>query len=133
MHVVGLGAHRPGLTHVEQALAEVPEDALAEIPEDAPRVVFMHNPASFPQMPAASAPLAVAGHHHCGQIAVPGLPAWSWLELRGNERVVTDGFAPQGYGADGNRLYVTRGIGFSVVPARIATPPQAVFFDLRAP
>ena len=93
----------------------------------------MHNPASFPTLPAASAPLAVAGHTHCGQIAIPGFPMWSWLELRSNERVVTDGFSPPGYGADGNRLYVTCGIGFSVVPARISAPPQVVFFTLRAP
>ncbi len=122
LYVVGLGPHRPGLAR--------PEQALADVPPDAPRLVLMHNPRSFPQMPAGTAPLAVAGHTHCGQIAIPGTPAWSYLELRAEERVVVDGFAPETYGARGNQLFVTCGIGFSLVPIRINARPQVVFFEL---
>lgn len=46
------------------------------------------------------------------------------------EAFVADGFAPEGYGAPGNRLFETCGIGFSVVPVRINAPPQLVFFEL---
>ncbi|MEY9212364.1 metallophosphoesterase [Thermobifida halotolerans] len=123
LYVVGLGPARLDRTDVEAALAAVPDDA--------PRVVLMHNPTSFPRLPADSAPLAVAGHTHCGQVAIPFTPVWSYLELTSEERVVTDGWAPSGYGASGNRLYVNCGIGFSLVPMRIAAPPQVVFFDLR--
>ena len=100
------------------------------MPDGAPRVVLMHNPASFPSLPPESAPLALAGHTHCGQIAIPGLPRWSWLELTAREQVVTDGFAPEGYGAPGNRLFVTCGIGFSIIPVRINAAPQVAFFEL---
>lgn len=125
LYVVGIGSHRAG--HSD------PGKALTEVPDGAPRVVVMHNPASFPTLPPAAAPLAVAGHTHCGQIALPGTPAWSYLDLRVEERLVVDGFAPPGYGAEGNRLFVTCGIGFSRVPIRINAAPQVVFFELATP
>ncbi|MDN5747053.1 MAG: metallophosphoesterase [Pseudonocardia sp.] len=125
LHVVGIGALRAGLADVDAALAQVPDGA--------PRVVLMHNPAVFPTLPANSAPLAVAGHTHCGQIVIPGLPAWSYLELTAAERVVTDGFADvPTYGAAGNRLYVNCGVGFSLVPMRIGAPPEVTFVELSA-
>ncbi|MGY1839264.1 MULTISPECIES: metallophosphoesterase [unclassified Modestobacter] len=125
LHVVGVGPVRPGLVDVDQALRGLPETA--------PRVVLMHNPAAFPEMPADSAPLTVAGHTHCGQIALPGLPNWSYLGLTEEEEVVVDGWAPEGHGAPGNALFVTCGIGFSAVPVRINAPPQVVFFELTPP
>lgn len=125
LHVVGLAATRPGLTDVDQALAAVPDEA--------PRVVVMHNPTAFPDLPPHSAPVAVAGHTHCGQIALPALPRWSYLGLTSEEEIVADGWAPTDYGSAGNKLYVTCGIGFSLVPVRINAPPQLVYFTLQAP
>lgn len=93
----------------------------------------MHNPASFPAVAAHQAPLAVAGHTHCGQLAVPATPTWPRLELRSDERIAVEDFAPDGYGAAGNRLFVTCGSGFSRVPMRISAPPQLVTFELHAP
>ena len=122
LHVVGIGAHRPGESR--------PDEAFDQVPDGAPRLVMMHNPASYPEIEAGRAPLAVAGHTHCGQIALPGTPAWSYLQLRADERVVVDGFAPVEYGAEGNRLFVTCGIGFSLVPMRIWAPPQLAVFEL---
>ena len=124
LHVVGIGAHRPGESR--------PDEAFDQVPPDAPRVVMMHNPASYPEIDQGRAPLAVAGHTHCGQIALPGTPAWSYLQLRADERIVVDGFAPVEYGAAGNRLFVTCGVGFSLVPMRISAPPQLAVFELVA-
>lgn len=124
LHLVGLAATRPGLTDVDAAL-----DGLAD---DAPRLVMVHNPASYPDLPAGSAPVTVAGHTHCGQIAVPGMPEWSYLALLQEGEVVADGFAPADYGAPGNSLFVTCGIGFSVVPLRINAPPQLLVVTLAA-
>lgn len=45
--------------------------------------------------------------------------------------MVADGFAPEDFGAEGNTLFVTCGIGFSNLPMRISAPPQLVFFDLQ--
>ena len=123
LHVVGIGPSRPGLADVDAALADVPDGA--------PRVVLAHNPTVFPELPAGSAPLTVSGHTHCGQIAIPGLPRWSYIELTEQEEVVTDGWAPEDHGAEGNRLFVTCGIGFSVIPVRVNAPPQVAFFELQ--
>lgn len=123
LHIVGIGLAYKGLADVEKALSAVPDGA--------PRLVMMHNPTTFPALPEASAPLAVAGHTHCGQITVPGNPQWSWLAWTTNETMVADGFAPEGFGAPGNDLFVTCGIGFSNLPMRIGAPPQLVFFDLQ--
>ncbi|WP_278314680.1 metallophosphoesterase [Lolliginicoccus levis] len=123
-YVVGVGPKVPG-----QADAEL---ALEGVPENAPRMVLMHNPTTFRSLPAGSAPLAVAGHTHCGQIAIPGLTQWSYLDLTAEEKIVADGFAPHDYGAAGNQLFVTCGIGFSVVPMRINAAPQIAFFEFVA-
>ncbi|WP_345216687.1 metallophosphoesterase [Georgenia halophila] len=122
LYAVGLAATRPGRTDAAAALSGVPADA--------PRVVMMHNPTAFARLPAHSAPLAVAGHTHCGQIVLPGAPRWSYVGLTEDEEVVADGFAPPGHGAEGNSMFVTCGIGFSLLPVRINAPPQLVFFEL---
>lgn len=122
LYVVGLGPARPGMVDVSTALQQVPDEAA--------RVVLMHNPTSFPEMPAGTAPIALAGHTHCGQVALPGTPRWSYLGLTDEEALVADGFAPDSYGQQGNRLFVTCGIGFSLVPMRINAPPQVVFVEL---
>ena len=124
LHVVGIGPARPGL--------DDPEAALTDLPESAPRVVMMHNPRTYTQLPAGSAPLSVAGHTHCGQIALPGTQDWSWMQMTKEERVVAGGFAPPEHGEAGNQMFVTCGIGFSLIPVRIAAPPQIVFFDLTS-
>jgi len=125
LYVVGLGPTRPDLVDVDAALDGVPDTAA--------RITMLHNPTSFPRLPAGSAPLALAGHTHCGQIALPGTQRWSYLGLNEEEEVVADGYAPADYGADGNELFVTCGIGFSLVPVRINAPPQLVLVELARP
>lgn len=123
LHLVGIGPLRPGRDDVDAALDGIPADAA--------RIVLVHNPLTFPALPAGSAPLTLAGHTHCGQIALPFSEHWSWLEVTAQEKIVADDWAEEGYGAPGNRLFVTCGLGFSVVPVRINAPPQVVFFDLQ--
>jgi len=125
LYVVGLGPTRPDLVDVDAALDGVPDTAA--------RITMLHNPTSFPRLPGGSAPLALAGHTHCGQIALPGTQRWSYLGLNEEEEVVADGYAPADYGADGNELFVTCGIGFSLVPVRINAPPQLVLVELARP
>ena len=116
LHLVGVGAHRPG--------RDRPEAAVDQVPDGASRLVLMHNPASFPPLPAGTAPLAVAGHTHGGQVRVPFTPGWSWLTVvRGQEAV--DGWI-EDYGEAGNR-----GVGMSLVPIRINCPPELTLFTLR--
>lgn len=123
LYVVGIGPAVPGLVDVDAALADVPDDA--------PRVVLMHNPTVFDQLPAGTAPLALAGHTHCGQVTLPGTPQWAYIALTEEEKIVAEGWAPDDHGASGNRMFVTCGIGFSLAPIRINAPPEVAFFELR--
>lgn len=122
LHIAGIGAARPD--------AARPDAAVDGIPDDEARIVMMHNPASFEGLPADSAPLAVAGHTHGGQIRLPFLPEWSYLGLVEDHPVRTDGWI-DGYGAPGNELFVNRGIGMSLIPARLNCSPAITVFELR--
>jgi hypothetical protein len=123
LYLAGVGSH--------YAERDDPAAAVAGIPPGAPRLVMMHNPTSFETLPAHSAPLAVAGHTHGGQIRLPFSPQWSWLTFTEDDDVHVDGWVEENYGAAGNRLYVTRGVGMSVIPLRINCPPEITFFTLR--
>ena len=120
-----LGAVGPVYPNLAEPLA-----TLDGMPGAAPRIVLMHNPESFAELPADSAPVALAGHTHGGQIRLPLLPFWSWLEIVRPGEVHSDGWITSDYGAPGNRLYVNRGIGFSLVPIRIYCAPELTWLRL---
>jgi predicted MPP superfamily phosphohydrolase len=124
LYIVGIGSHYLG--------ADRPDDALSAVPASAARVVFMHHPDSYEMIPAGVAPLAVAGHTHGGQLALPFTPQWSWMAFTKEDEVHADGWVEEGYGAPGNRLYVNRGVGFSVVPIRIGAAPELTVFTLTS-
>ena len=121
LYLVGVGAHIPR--------EDDPQAALAGLPQDAARLAVMHHPESFKAFPAGSAPLAVAGHTHGGQFRIPFTPSWTWMSYTRQDEVHADGWV-QDYGAAGNRLYVNRGIGFSVLPLRLNCPPELTLFTL---
>ena len=123
LHLVGIGSHWAGM--------DDPAKAVAELPDEAPRLVMMHHPDSFAGLPALAAPFAVAGHTHGGQVSLPFTPRWTWLTYVKADRIHADGWITRRYGADGNRLYVNRGIGFSVLPLRIHCQPELTMFTLR--
>ena len=104
--------------------------ALAQLPPGAPRLVLMHNPDTFESLPPATAPLAMAGHTHGGQIRTPGLVLRRLLGRFNPERPELSGWIHD-YGQPGNRLYVNRGIGFSLLPIRFNAPPEITLFTLR--
>jgi predicted MPP superfamily phosphohydrolase len=104
---------------------------LAKVPATAARIVFMHDPDSYAQIPPNEAPLAVAGHTHGMQIGIPFLSDWMWRNLFSDEGSGVAGWIDH-YGQPGNRLYVTRGIGFSAVPGRINAFPELTVFTLTA-
>lgn len=124
LHVVGVGSH-----YMEQ---DDPATALGAVPPGAARIAIMHHPHSFPRFPAGTAPLAVAGHTHGGQVRLPFTPQWSWLTFVAEEDIHADGWVESGYGEEGNRLYVTRGLGMSILPMRVNCPPEVTFFTLTA-
>jgi uncharacterized protein len=69
LYIVGVGSHF--------ADNDCSEAALAQVPPETPRIVFIHNPASFAEIPAGAAPLALAAHTHGGQVRLPFMPEGS--------------------------------------------------------
>lgn len=122
LYVAGVGSEWVGRSRPGQALAGVPADAAT--------LVLMHNPVAFRELPAGTG-LALAAHTHGGQVRIPLLPSESWLDIARPREVVADGWAEEGIGEEGNRLYVTRGLGFSAVPVRIFCRPELTLLTLR--
>lgn len=122
LYLVGLGSRYAGQADVKAALSRLPKNA--------PRIIFTHNPDSFPEFGAHTAPLVLAGHTHGGQIRVPFTENWSWMALISEEQVHADGWI-NGFGQAGNRLYVNRGIGFSSFPVRINCRPELTLITLH--
>lgn len=100
--------------------------ALAAVPQGAPVILAMHEPDRFAQAPDSAA-LTVAGHTHCGQVKLPlvGRPV---LPGPGSRR-----WPCHLYNQGGRQLYVTGGVGTSILPVRLGAPPEIVILTLRAP
>ncbi|HEX7948063.1 MAG TPA: hypothetical protein VF495_25585, partial [Phenylobacterium sp.] len=98
--------------------------ALANVPADAPVIMLTHAPDPWPQVPERVA-LTLAGHSHCGQVRLPvlGRPI---TPSPGSRRW------PCGrYDEGGRILYVTGGVGTSILPVRFGVPPEIVIVTLR--
>jgi uncharacterized protein len=125
LYLVGVGEKWAKNDHIDVAFSHVPADA--------PRVVFMHDPDSFAKIPAGQAPFAVAAHTHGMQIGIPRLSDYLWRHYFSDEHLGVEGWQ-RDKGQPGNTMYITRGIGFSVVPARLHAFPEITVFTLeRAP
>jgi predicted MPP superfamily phosphohydrolase len=99
--------------------------ALSFVTDDAPVLAFTHNPDVFPDMPARFS-VVFAGHTHGGQVRLPLLGA----------PIVPSEFG-QRYAAgavleDGRLLFVTSGVGTSILPVRLGVPPEVALLTLVA-
>jgi uncharacterized protein len=100
-----------------------PDPALESVPNGAYTIAVFHAPAYFDRI-AARVPLVLAGHTHGGQIRIPFVPPF-WLP-RGSGRFLA------GLYTEGNsHVYVTRGIGTSVVRARFLCRPELSILTLE--
>lgn len=91
--------------------------AYAHVPAGAPVLALTHNPILLRDVPDRTA-LVLAGHTHGGQIALPliGRPAL-WNEERWGATV---GHIVEA----GKHVFVTPGIGTSILPLRFGVPPE---------
>jgi predicted MPP superfamily phosphohydrolase len=86
-------------------------------------IVLMHEPGLFDDV-AGRAPLTIAGHTHGGQ---GRLPLWGPITLPPGSGRYEDGW----YEKNGSRMYVSRGIGTSIVRARFLCRPEVTLLELR--
>ncbi|MCA2981670.1 MAG: metallophosphoesterase [Myxococcaceae bacterium] len=103
-----------------------PVAALAGVPPGAPVIAFTHNPDLFPSLPARFS-VVFAGHTHGGQVRLPvvGAPVvpskYAQRYARGEVREA------------GRLLFVTTGVGTSILPVRFLVPPEVALVTLVAP
>lgn len=98
--------------------------ALQKVRDDAPVLALTHNPDIFPEMPPR-VDLLLAGHSHGGQVRFPlvGAPI---VPSRFGQRYLR-GWIEEG----GKRMFVTTGIGTSMLPVRFGVPPEIVILALE--
>ncbi|HYN86019.1 MAG TPA: metallophosphoesterase [Pyrinomonadaceae bacterium] len=99
------------------------EGALAQAGEGEPVILITHNPDLFPDVPERVS-LTLAGHTHGGQVCLPlvGRPV---VPSQFGERYA------MGHVVEGGRhLYVSGGVGTSIIPVRFRVPPEVVILTL---
>ncbi|MCG8592494.1 MAG: metallophosphoesterase [Proteobacteria bacterium] len=101
------------------------ERARSFVVDTAPVLAFTHNPDIFPLLPPGFA-LTLAGHTHGGQVALPLLGRPIVPSIYGER------FAIGHVEEDGRHLFVTPGLGTSILPVRFRVPPEISIVELRA-
>ncbi len=110
--LVGVSDYWEGAHDVARAMSGVTDSAAV--------IAFTHNPDIFPSIPSRVC-LTLAGHTHGGQVALPvvGRPI---VPSKYGERYAIGHIHEQG-----KQLFVTAGVGTSIIPVRFRVPPEIVF------
>ncbi len=97
----------------------------AQIPSDAAVIALTHEPDLFPEIPARTA-LTIAGHTHGSQID-------PWPFRRDNARYIHGSYRLKWHvQQDGRHLFVSPGIGTSILPLRLGATPEISRLTLRS-
>ncbi|MBI3653427.1 MAG: metallophosphoesterase [Acidobacteria bacterium] len=112
--IIGLDDAMTGTPDIKAALKGVPENAY--------KIGLFHAPAYF-DVAAGKCDVVFAGHTHGGQIRVPFLKPF-WLPKACGDYVA--GW----YERAGSKLYVSRGIGTSIVSVRFNCRPEIAIITL---
>lgn len=140
LYIAGIEDFYTGNPDIEKALNGVGKDESGEYNE--PIVMLSHNPDIFPNMPAAIT-LVLAGHCHGGQVRIPFLgPIFTasiygdkytkgWIQEYDNELLKVDTSKPIKLQKHIKTLFVTRGIGVSILPFRFNCPPEINVIEFR--
>ena len=101
------------------------DKALRDIPEASAIIAFTHNPDVFVSVPERVA-ITFAGHTHGGQVNLPLLGRLK-VPSRYGER-----FAAGHIREDGRDLFVSTGLGTSILPVRFRVPPEIAKVTIRS-
>jgi hypothetical protein len=101
----------------------VPTEAFDALPKKRNIIAITHNPDSLLQAPAGFS-IMFAGHSHGGQLNWP---------IFGPKAVFNDPRFMDGHAVvDGKHVYVSSGVGTSVIPFRFRVPPEINVITLNA-
>ncbi len=98
---------------------------VAPLPVGEPILLITHDPAVFEDV-TDRVMLTLAGHTHGGQVYLPGIGA-----------LIVPGRAPRrhAYGLireNGRTMFVTAGVGSSIIPVRFNMPPEIVSLTIKS-
>lgn len=102
------------------------EATINKVPEGVPVIALTHNPDIFPQV-SQRVPLMLAGHTHGGQVRFPLIGSVVHSSRLGERYEVGHVFE------NNHHLFVTTGIGTSILPVRFGLPPEIVLLTVNAP
>ena len=122
---VHVGDCRFAIAGIDDPMAGHPDigRAYAGIDPGVPVIALTHEPGLWPKLPASTS-LTVAGHTHGGQINPFGVFT--------PRRFRSGSHALRGTYVEGGRmLFVTPGIGTSILPMRLGVPPEISRLNLR--
>jgi predicted MPP superfamily phosphohydrolase len=97
----------------------------AKLPRGAPALAFTHNPDVFPMIPQ-TVNLTFAGHTHGGQVYFPVLGSLI-VPSRYGQR-----YAAGHIVEEGRHLFVSPGLGTSILPVRFLVPPEVSVVTIRS-
>lgn len=100
------------------------DGTLAQVTDDAPVILMAHEPDVFAHMPDRVS-VTLSGHTHGGQVRVLGYAPY--VPSRYGNRYVYGHVVERG-----RNLVVSGGLGCSVVPVRLGSPPEIVLVELSA-
>jgi len=113
--VIGLDDPFSGIARLDTALAGVPRGVFT--------IALFHSPFYF-DLAAGQANLCLTGHTHGGQVRLPFLhPLW----LPGGCGRYLDGW----YEESGSQMYVSRGVGMSILPIRFLCRPEIAIITVK--
>jgi predicted MPP superfamily phosphohydrolase len=98
--------------------------ALGQVTNGDPVLLFSHNPDIFPRIPARVS-LTLAGHTHGGQVYIPLIGRPVVPSVFGERYAI--GSVVEG----GRHLFVTGGLGTSILPVRFLVPPEISIVRLQ--
>jgi uncharacterized protein len=99
-------------------------ETIARAPAGSTIIALAHNPDIFPRLPQ-TVPLLLAAHTHGGQVNFPLIGSLIVPSRFG--RKYTSGHVLE----NGHHLFVTTGIGTSILPVRFRVPPEIVILKIE--
>jgi predicted MPP superfamily phosphohydrolase len=99
------------------------DGTIAKIPQDQAIIALTHNPDIFPRLPRR-VPLLLAGHTHAAQIHFPILGP---IVQPSNY-----GYVRGHYFENNHHLFVTTGIGTSIIPIRFGVTPEIFLLTIKS-
>lgn len=99
--------------------------AFENVPNDQCKILLTHNPDAIDQYFRTKINLAIAGHTHGGQVRIPfiGAPV-----LPVHNKKYSSGYIK----SSKTNIFISRGVGWAILPVRLNCPPEVAVLHLQS-